>query len=449
MRVLLVTNSDETKPRLQKLLSDYEPEIKSVSSLPYVSNAFKASQYDIMLLNSECCSTNGNGFSAAISTISTESPRTRVILLVRPEDIEVAMKGLRAGSYQYVRLPVSDEELKSLLTTAYDLNPRTQSDRLSLKAKRDSRLGKLLGRSSRMHAIFEKIHTAADNDIPVLLTGETGTGKDLVARTIHDLSERKKSDFIPVNLGALPMELVASELFGHEKGAFTGATDQRSGVFERGSKGTVFLDEIDCIDEKVRVSLLRLIEEKEFRRLGGKQTIDSNARLITATNSDLERLVKEGKFREDLYYRLDVFRINLPPLRERREDIPLIIDDLISRFNKSLNKRVRSIAPNVMEILQVYEWPGNVRELRNVIQRTMLVCSDGKIKEEHLPGRLRSDDVRKPKVTFPVGTPLDQVERDMILRCLSVTGNNRTRAAELLGISRRALYNKLKTHKIN
>lgn len=414
-----------------------------------MSNALKGNRYDIMLLNSECCSTNGVRFADAISAISKDSPRTRVILLVRPDDIEVAMTGLRAGSYQYAKLPVSDEELKSLVATAYDLNPRNQSEKQSREAKRESGLGKLLGRSSQMHTVFEKIHTAADNDIPVLLTGETGTGKDLVAHTIHGLSERKQSDFIPVNLGALPMELVASELFGHEKGAFTGATDQRRGVFERGSSGTVFLDEIDCIDEKVRVSLLRLIEEKKFRRLGGKNTIDSNARLITATNSDLDRLVEEGKFREDLYYRLDVFRINLPPLRERREDIPLIVDDLLARFNKSLNKRIKSIAPNVLEILQVYDWPGNVRELRNVIQRTMLVCNDGRIEEGHLPGRLRSDEVRKPKVTFPVGTPLDQVERDMILRCLSVTGNNRTRAAELLGISRRALYNKLKTHNIN
>jgi transcriptional regulator with PAS, ATPase and Fis domain len=281
-----------------------------------------------------------------------------------------------------------------------------------------------------------------------LLIGETGTGKDLAAQAIHQQSARSEGPYIPVNLGAIPAGLVASELFGHERGAFTGAAEQRKGIFERAHDGTVFLDEIGTIDEKVQVSLLRLIEQKKFHRLGGRRGISSNVRLIAASNQDLVDAVQQGIFREDLYYRLDVFRIMMPPLQERQEDISLLIDEFLKRYNRKFQKNILGISPESVSLLESYDWPGNVRELKNVIQRGVLVCSGEVLLPEHLPPRFRADRVVRPKVTFTVGTPLEEVEREMVIRALAVAKNNRTRAADLLGISRRALYNKLHKHRI-
>jgi DNA-binding NtrC family response regulator len=307
---------------------------------------------------------------------------------------------------------------------------------------------RLIGTSPSMRRVYAQIEQAAAADIPVLLLGETGTGKDLVARTIHGRSRRSRAPYLAVNLASLPTEMVASELFGHEKGAFTGAIDRRQGVFERGSDGTVFLDEIDSIDERVRVSLLRLIEDRAFTRLGGSTRISTSARLIAASNSDLEEAVREGSFRKDLFYRLDAFRIVMPPLRERPGDIPLLIGHFLDRYNRELGTDIRRISSDCADILQGYDWPGNVREVKNVIQRAMIVCDDGELNVDHLPPRFLKRRTVGNRVTFAVGTPLHEIERTMVVRALAVSGNNRKKAAELLGISRRAIYNKLNKYDI-
>lgn len=304
-----------------------------------------------------------------------------------------------------------------------------------------------------MQKIYRQMEQAAKVDVPVLLIGETGTGKDLAAQAIHNRSARKSGPYVPVNLGAIPTELVASELFGHEKGAFTGAIRQYKGKFEQGCGGTVFLDEIDSLDEKMQVSLLRLIEQKKFHRLGGKRAISVDVRLVAASNSDLADLLNGSVLRKDLFYRLDVFRINLPPLRQRREDIPLLIDTFIQRYNRNLGKKIQRISPRALQVLQNYHWPGNVRELKNVIQRAMLICENRELQIEHLPPRFHSGNAASsehalPLVTFRVGTPLEEVEREMIRQTLAAADNNRTRAAALLGISRRAIYNKLRKHNL-
>lgn len=299
-----------------------------------------------------------------------------------------------------------------------------------------------------MQNVYRQIEQAAITDIPILLLGETGSGKDLVAKTIHEHSKRKEELFIPINLGALPGQLVASELFGHEKGAFTGSIGQHQGIFEKGSNGTVFLDEIDMVDEKVQVSLLRLIEQKKYNRLGGKKAVKSNTRIIAASNQNLEKLVEQGSFRQDLFFRLDVFRITIPPLRKRRKDIPLLIRGMLARYNKQFNKSIQKISPECLQAIESYEWPGNIRELKNVIQRAVLVCGGQEVLPKHLPRRFRSGKNLKPSITFDVGTPLEQIEKEMVLKALSVSNNNRKKAAELLGISRRAIYNKLKKHHI-
>lgn len=299
-----------------------------------------------------------------------------------------------------------------------------------------------------MQKVYQQIRQAASAEIPVLLIGETGTGKDLAAQAIHQRSARSGGAYVPVNLGAIPSELVASELFGHEKGAFTGAVQRYIGKFEQANHGTVFLDEIDAIDEKVQVSLLRLIEQKKFHRLGGKKAQTVDIRLIAATNADIEDLVEGESFRDDLFYRLDVFRISMPPLRRRRGDIPLLIEAFVERYNASFSKNIERIAPACIQAMEAYDWPGNVRELKNVIQRAVLVCDGPEILNRHLPPRFQSAQPSRPTVTFEIGTSLEAVEREMVVRALAAAGNNRTRAAELLGISRRALYNKLKKHRI-
>ena len=306
------------------------------------------------------------------------------------------------------------------------------------------------GEALCMHKVFEQIRQAASTDLPVLVLGETGTGKELVARAIHLQSPRRAGPYIPVNLGAIPTELVGSELFGHEKGAFTGAAERNKGRFEQAEGGTLFLDEIAMIDAKMQVSLLRIIEQKEFFRLGGGKAVPTDVRLVAASNDDLAELAKHGKFREDLYYRLDVFRISMPSLRERRGDVALLTEKFLEQYSQAFNKSPVDISSECMGILESYPWPGNVRELKNVIQRAVLVCTEDTLMPEHLPPRFL--DGKKPtssdETVFEVGMTLDRMEREMIVRTLEASHNNRTRAAQLLGISRRALYNKLQKHNL-
>jgi DNA-binding NtrC family response regulator len=346
-----------------------------------------------------------------------------------------------AGACNRAALPASDRDLQLLIEDALE-------DRLP-GGEGCGRMGELIGASAAMQAVYRQIRQVARTEIPVLILGETGTGKELATAVIHALSSRRDGACIAVNLGALPTELVASELFGHEKGAFTGAAERRLGKFELGSGGTILLDEIDSIDAKVQVSLLRLLEQKEFHRLGGRDAIRSDARLITATNRDLARLAAEGLFREDLFYRLETFCITMPPLRERSGDVRLLSEAFLERAGAELGRGVTEIAGDALAILESYAWPGNVRELRNVIQRAVLLCSGRRILPRHLPERLRPAERRPPSgIPFPIGMPLHEVERDMIRRVLASTMNNRTRAAELLGITRRSLYSKLNKHGI-
>jgi DNA-binding NtrC family response regulator len=321
---------------------------------------------------------------------------------------------------------------------------------ISIDPSNIPKIGPFTGCSGRMQQIYKQIRKAASIDISILLQGETGTGKDLAAQTIHCLSDRSDGPYIPVNLGALPSEMVASELFGHEKGSFTGAIAQRKEKFEQAKNGTIFLDEIESIDENVQVSLLRLVDEKKFYRLGGKRRVTTNARLTAASNEHLESLVGQGTFREDLFYRLHVFPIYLPPLRERKEDISHLATEFIARQSRILKKQITRMDPEGLRMLEDYDWPGNVRELKNVIQRAVLLCEGEELRPEHFPARLQTAKAPStlPVISFNIGTPLEEVERALIRHTLEVVDNNRTEAAKLLGISRRALYNRLRKHQI-
>jgi len=446
--IICVERNHDLTQRLKTLFDPDTVEVTRLSSMDHVLEQFETTHCDVLILTSLIFQDAQIDGVELLDLIAANSPMTQVLFLSESSDIRMAMSALKAGSYQYAKLPVTDEELRLLVETAVEKRPRYGPNLLIKKKTPELKFEKLIGRSKAMKEVYRQIRQAAATDIPVLLMGETGTGKDLAALAIHNQSSRAQGPYVPVNLGALPSELVASELFGHEKGTFTGAFQRREGKFELAKGGTIFLDEIASIDEKVQIGLLRLIEEKRFHRLGGKQSIATDTRLIAASNEDLEELTRRGAFRQDLYFRLDVFRILMPPLRDRHGDIPLLVDEFLKRYNQSFQKNILGIAPECVSLLESYTWPGNVRELKNVIQRAVLVCTGEVMLPEHLPPRFQPDQPVYPTVTFKIGTPLAEIEREMIVRALSTTGNNRKQAADLLGISRRALYNKLEKHHI-
>lgn len=415
-----------------------------VSNIDLVTDRFEGESCDVLLITSSAFKAGSTDGIELLEVINTRSPTTEVIFLAASDDIRTAMAALRAVSCQYVKQPASDEELRSVVQLAIESRP----PRPETKPAKPPRFEKMVGQSKSMQAVYRQIRQAAATEIPVLLLGETGTGKDLAAHAIHSQGERADGPFVTTNLGAMPIDLVATELFGHEKGAFTGASESRPGKFEQALKGTILLDEIGTIDEKVQVSLLRLIETRKFHRLGGRRERKADVRIVAASNEDLEDAVRRGRFREDLFYRLDVFRIDLPSLRDRQGDVPLLVDAFLRRYNGQFDKTVVGMAPDGLAILENYDWPGNVRELKNVIQRAVLVCEGDVLHAKHFPPRFRPERTVRGKVTFEVGTPLEEVEREMIVRTLDAVGNNRKRAAQVLGISRRALYNRLRKHDI-
>jgi transcriptional regulator with PAS, ATPase and Fis domain len=301
-----------------------------------------------------------------------------------------------------------------------------------------------------MQRVYTLIEQVAPSSASVLITGESGTGKEMVARTIHELSPRRGAEFVALNCAAIPETLMESELFGHERGAFTGAAGRRQGCFELANKGTLLLDEIAEMPPLLQAKLLRVLEERTVRRLGGSQEIPVDVRVLAATNRDPREAVRDGAFREDLLYRLNVIEIHLPPLRQRKEDIAPLAESLIKSLAERHGRPARSLSASALEVLRAHRWQGNVRELRNVIERAVIICSGDRIERHHIApypldqrARARSEDT----LTLPVGTPLEEVERRMIMRTLEKTDNNKTRAAELLQISLKTLHNKLRLYR--
>ena len=321
---------------------------------------------------------------------------------------------------------------------------------MSTLIAQDSVYGELVGKSESIRKIFFLIEQVAPSSASVLITGESGTGKELVARTIHKMSPRREKPFVAINCSAIPESLMESELFGHEKGAFTGAASRRQGCFELADTGTLLLDEIGEMPALLQAKLLRVIEERAVRRLGSRKEIEVDVRLLAATNRQPQQAVSEGTLRSDLLYRLNVFGIHLPSLRERTEDLPLLAQHLVTQLAEKHNRPARFLSHAALEALQFHSWPGNVRELRNVIERAVIICSGEQIERHHFAPypieqreRLRNEDT----LSLPVGTPLEEVERQMIMRTLQKTKNNKTRAAELLGISLKTLHNKLNLYR--
>jgi DNA-binding NtrC family response regulator len=368
------------------------------------------------------------------------------LLLTAQGTVETAVEAMKEGAYDYLTKPVDIPRFKVLLDRVVErLETLREVKALRRQLREHGTFGSLIGNSPEMRKIYQNIEQAAPTSASVLITGDSGTGKELVAQTIHQLSPRAAFPFVAINCAAIPETLLESEIFGHEKGAFTGAADRRQGCFELADRGTLFLDEIGEMTPQTQVKLLRVLQERKFRRLGGRTEQSVDVRVIAATNIDPLEAVQAAKLREDLFYRLNVFAFRLPPLRERKEDLPLLVQAFISEFNARNQKSVAGVDHQAMRMLEQYPWPGNVRELRNVIERATILSAGPFIEPRHLPPVLSGEPAKQqqPQVALGPGVTVEEAERRLILMTLEHTRDNKTRAAEILGISLKTLHNKL------
>lgn len=391
----------------------------------------------------------GMGGLELLKTVRAKHPSVTCILLTAYGTVDTAVDAMRHGAYNFLTKPVSLDQLDLMLDKA--LKDRALERRVrSLESQLDERFGleNIVGQSEAMRPVFETIRQVAPTQATVLIQGPSGTGKELVARAIHRLSPRAGKPFVAINCAALPASLLESELFGHEKGAFTGAVAQRIGRFEQANEGTLFLDEISEIDASVQVKLLRVLESRQFERVGGTQTVDVDIRVIAATNRNLRAYVDQGKFREDLFFRLDVVDVLLPPLRERAGDVELLANRFLREFNERNGRAVEGFTPEAMRLLNAYAWPGNVRELRNTVERMVVLAKGTRLDVADVPQALRESAPDKSVRAVPdegsAGGSLAETEKRQIMDVLRKNRGNRTKAALELGISRRTLHRKLK-----
>ncbi len=378
-----------------------------------------------------------------LKEIVSSSPTLPVIILTGHGTIETAVDAMRAGAFDFITKPVNMDRFTLLVKRALstrDLMLQHRALQAELEKKRE--IGEIIGRSTAMNAVFDKVRQVAPTRASVLVTGESGVGKELIADAIHNLSPRRDKPFVKVHCAALSENLLESELFGHEKGAFTGAVNRKRGRFELAHLGSLFLDEIGEISPAIQIKLLRVLQEKEFERVGGEQTVSVDVRIIAATNRDLRAEVEAGRFREDLFYRLNVIHVEVPPLRDRRDDIPLLAQAFIAEFADENGKPVEGIDPQARQLLHSYGWPGNIRELRNSLESAVVMAKGRFISPEDLPPAINAGSDTS-FIRVPVGSTLDEAERSIILATLDANRNNKSRTAQVLGIGRKTLHRKL------
>ncbi len=371
-----------------------------------------------------------------------------VIVLTGHGTVENAVKSMREGAYDFITKPLNLEKLSLIVERAISQRKLIIENRMLLSKLEYSGKTKLLGKSAKMMKIFEKIEQIAPTKASVLIQGENGVGKELVANMIYDLSNRNDKPFIKVHCAALSESLLESELFGHEKGSFTGALKTKKGRFELADGGTLFLDEIGEISSTLQVKLLRVLQERVFERVGGESSISVDVRIVSATNLDLKKEVEEGRFREDLYYRLNVITIEVPSLRERREDIPLLVSHFVGEFSKENNKIINNITSRVRAALYNYDWPGNVRELRNVIESSVVLCKDQDIDMDDLPPAISNQSESENILKIELPQTITDIEKKAIIATMKITAGNKSKAADLLGFTRKTLHTKLNEYSI-
>src|SRR6202451_744724 len=387
-----------------------------------------------------------------VERLADSAQMIAVIMVTAQKATDTAFHAGRLGVQDYIEKPIDFRRLRSILSNIGEIvNARVENEALRRRLRDKGALGLLVGASASMQEIFHLIEQVAPSTASVLITGASGTGKELVARTIHDLSPRRNKPFVPINCAAIPETLIESEIFGHEKGAFTGAAERRTGCFELAEGGTLLLDEIGEMPVGTQAKLLRVLEDHKLRRLGSKVETSVDVRVLAATNKVPDEAVARGELRSDLYYRLNVFNIHMPPLREHKEDIPSLVQLLLGEMSSKHSRKVAAVSEAVLNQFNQYSWPGNVRELRNTIERAVIVCDAGVIETKHLPpgfgqAPLHAAANDPDAVRLGVGTTVEEAEKMLILKTLEATSNNKTRAAEILGISLKTLHNKLKEY---
>ncbi len=463
LKVLVVDDEVSQRSGLAAMLSAWGMSAETAAEGNEALEKLNDFPADVIITDLNMPGLDGFGFLQRLRD-SGEMPPT--IVLTAFGNIETAVRTVHElGAYWFLEKPIQPSSLEVLLRRAGNhAGLRAEKQNLERQLSYKGSLGELVGTSPRMQEIFALLQQAGPSKACVLITGESGTGKELVARTVHALSPRRQGPFVAINCAALPETLIESELFGHEKGSFTGASERRAGCFEVAQHGTLLLDEIGEMPMQTQAKLLRILEDSKVRRLGGKSEFEVDVRVVAATNKVPEEAVRGGHLREDLYYRLNVFHIHLPPLRERKEDIQSIAETLIGDLNRKHDCRVAELSPPVLEAFQRHNWPGNVRELRNVLERAVILAGEGAIEMKHLPAFLQNrapavavaaasaentpapqaDDAES--IRFSIGTTVEEAEKGLILRTLEHTRNNKTRAAEILGISLKTLHNKLKEY---
>jgi DNA-binding NtrC family response regulator len=447
-RILIVEDEENARKGYEALLRKWNYEVLGVGSGEDALAKFPEFGPNVMLADVELPGMNGLELLGHLVEEIKEIP---VIIITGRGSDERVVQAIEAGAYWYIEKPLKFPVLQALLKRALErVQDKRQVAALTRELRDAGKLGVLVGASGAMQDVMRQVEMAAPSTASVLITGETGSGKEMVARSIHMLSPRAARPFVAINCSAIPESLMESEIFGHEKGAFTGAAERRIGCFELAHGGTLLLDEIGEMPPQTQAKLLRVLEDRKVRRLGSKVETPVDVRVLAATNKNPEQAVADGKLRQDLYFRLNVFHIHLPPLREHKADLPPLIDHLLAEISEKHGKKVSGVGADVMELFKSYPWPGNVRELRNVLERSAIASDRGTINRQHLP----SDFGHAPAVTsaglgglrFPIGTTVDDVERELIFQTLAATSQNKTRAAELLGISLKTLHNKLKEY---
>jgi DNA-binding NtrC family response regulator len=449
--VLVVQRTGEIQTLLTKRFSGDHISVDGIPIVGQANEKFKTRGYDVLIWDAAASKTEQSKGLQLLDLLAKKSSKTYIIVVTDQENSSLPLDRLKGYAHRTLTRPVDEDEICGLVTEAVRQQASRDGACTNGEIPVPLEFEGMLGGSLPMREVFQRILEAASEDISVFITGETGTGKDMVASAIHKRSRRNGGPYIPVNTGAMPSELIASELFGHEKGAYTGAVETIKGRFEEAHRGTIFLDEISTISEKAQVSLLRVLENRTFRRVGGEKYICADVRVIAATNENLEEAVKQKKFREDLFYRLDVFHIHVPALRERPGGVTLLTNHFVPHFNSVYKRKVRDVAAETWRSLRAYPWPGNVRELKNVIQRAVLMAKGKELTPDLLPLRIRAANTADSYAAderFPIhaGMTLGAVEKRFIQMTLTLAKGNKKETAHQLGISRRALYDKLKKH---
>ncbi len=454
-RILIVDDDADIRETMITLLSMNDYTVTAVADGTSAIEKVSREKFDIVLTDLMLPKMNGIDL---IKNLKGIDPDLQCIVITGYATVSTAVDAMKAGAYDYLMKPFNVSEVLMLLKRVIQFQDlQVENTQLKKTLNHKYSFDNLIGSSEGIHMVCSLIEKVAETDSTILILGESGTGKELVARTIHYNSPRKHKTMIPINCGAIPETLLESELFGHEKGAFTGASSTRIGRFELADGGTIFLDEIGDMSPTLQVKLLRVLQQREFERVGGVRTIKVDVRIIAATNIDLEDAVQEGRFREDLYYRLNVIPIVIPPLRERTDDIPLLIDYFLTHFIKTKKKDIKGFSPEAMEILMSYPWPGNIRELENLIERLVILKGEGTIGVEDLPKKFVSQTFSKDGVlhiTLPdaginLKDVVEEFENNLILQAMQKAQGIKNKAAQLLALNRTTLVEKLKKKKLD